>query len=132
MTQQPEPRPVDRALKVFGDARAGEGETVLLMAFNVFVLLVAYYVLKTVREPLILASGGHLLRALRGHARGRGRLRGHAPGVAGRRGLRSRQHPDRGRRRLRGRAPAARVQAADRGAGGCGVGGLILVWRIEP
>jgi AAA family ATP:ADP antiporter len=59
----PEPGPLDRALKVFGDVRAGEGATVLLMSFNVFVLLVAYYVLKTVREPLILASGGAELKS---------------------------------------------------------------------
>jgi AAA family ATP:ADP antiporter len=31
---------------------------VVLLLANLFVLLVAYYVLKTVREPLILASGG--------------------------------------------------------------------------
>jgi len=61
--QSPEPGPLDRALKVFGDVRAGEGATVLLMSFNVFVLLVAYYVLKTVREPLILASGGAELKS---------------------------------------------------------------------
>jgi len=33
------------------------------MALNVFLLLVAYYVLKTVREPLILASGGAELKS---------------------------------------------------------------------
>ena len=49
----PEPGPVDRALKVFGDVRAGEGATVLLMSFNVFVLLVAY------DKPLL----GQILRA---------------------------------------------------------------------
>ena len=43
--------------------RAGEGPIVLLMALNVFLLLVAYYVLKTVREPLILASGGAELKS---------------------------------------------------------------------
>src|SRR6185369_5320829 len=42
----PERGPLDRALKLFGDVRAGEGATVLLMSLNVFVLLVAYYVLK--------------------------------------------------------------------------------------
>jgi AAA family ATP:ADP antiporter len=55
--------PLDRALGLFGDVRAGEGKVVLLMALNVFLLLVAYYVLKTVREPLILASGGAELKS---------------------------------------------------------------------
>ena len=50
--------PFDRALKPFGDVRAGEGATALLMCLNVHLLLVAYYILKTVREPLILATGG--------------------------------------------------------------------------
>ena len=55
---EPKPGPLDRFLGLFGDVRAGEGATVLLMALNVFLLLVAYYVLKTVREPLILAAAG--------------------------------------------------------------------------
>jgi AAA family ATP:ADP antiporter len=62
----PEPgrlRPLDRLLRVFGDVRAGEGATVLLMALNVALLLVAYYVLKTVREPLILMAGGAELKS---------------------------------------------------------------------
>ena len=33
------------------------------MALNVFLLLVAYYILKTVREPLILATGGAELKS---------------------------------------------------------------------
>jgi AAA family ATP:ADP antiporter len=57
------PGPVDRALRVFGDVRAGEGGTVLLMALNVAILLVAYYILKTVREPLILLAGGAELKS---------------------------------------------------------------------
>jgi AAA family ATP:ADP antiporter len=54
---------IDRALQVFGDVRAGEGATVLLMCCNVALLLVAYYVLKTVREPLILLAGGAELKS---------------------------------------------------------------------
>jgi AAA family ATP:ADP antiporter len=57
------PGPIDRALRVFGDVRAGEGATVLLMCLNVFLLLLAYYVLKTVREPLILMAGGAELKS---------------------------------------------------------------------
>jgi AAA family ATP:ADP antiporter len=45
-------------LRPFGHVEPGESATVLLLLANVFVLLVAYYVLKTVREPLVLASGG--------------------------------------------------------------------------
>ena len=55
--------PLDRALRLFGDVRAGEGATVLLMCLNVFLLLMAYYILKTAREPLILLAGGAELKS---------------------------------------------------------------------
>lgn len=54
---------LDRALKPFGEVRPGEGATVLLMCLSVHLLLVAYYVLKTVREPLILLAGGAELKS---------------------------------------------------------------------
>lgn len=54
---------LERVLRVFGDVRAGEGPTAVLMALNIFVVLVAYYVIKTVREPLILTTGGAELKA---------------------------------------------------------------------
>ncbi|MDB4954025.1 MAG: hypothetical protein JWO36_1594 [Myxococcales bacterium] len=41
----------------------GEGITAVLLALNVFVLLTTYYVLKVVREPLILLGGGAELKA---------------------------------------------------------------------
>jgi AAA family ATP:ADP antiporter len=47
---------LDRSLRIFGDVRAGEGVNILLMFLNVYFLLMAYYILKTVREPLILAG----------------------------------------------------------------------------
>lgn len=47
-------------LRVFGQVEPNESATVLLLLTNAFVLLVAYYVLKTVREPLILESGAEL------------------------------------------------------------------------
>ena len=56
-TPQPKPSALDRALCIFGDVRAGEGLGVLLLFLNIFILLVAYYILKTVREPLVLAEG---------------------------------------------------------------------------
>ena len=45
-------------LSLFGDVRAGESGTVLLMLLNIFLILAGYYICKTVREPLILAGGG--------------------------------------------------------------------------
>lgn len=54
---------IDLALSLFADVRPGEGVTSLVLMANVLLLLVAYYVLKTVREPLILASGGAQLKA---------------------------------------------------------------------
>ena len=47
-------------LRLFGEVKPEESATVLLLLANAFVLLVAYYVLKTVREPLILESGAEL------------------------------------------------------------------------
>jgi ATP:ADP antiporter, AAA family len=55
--------PVDLFLSLFADVKPGEGVTSLILMANVLLLLVAYYVLKTVREPLILASGGAQLKA---------------------------------------------------------------------
>lgn len=48
----------DRLLLPFSDVRAGEGLTALAMLVNLFLLLAGYYVLKTLREPLILLAGG--------------------------------------------------------------------------
>ena len=63
MNGTPTTGPLDRLLGIFGDVRAGEGGTVILMSLNVFLLLVGYYVLKTVREPLILMAGGAELKS---------------------------------------------------------------------
>jgi AAA family ATP:ADP antiporter len=52
------PSVFDRMLRPFTDVRPGEGASAALMLSSLFLLLVGYYVLKTVREPLILA-GGH-------------------------------------------------------------------------
>ena len=43
---------------LFAQAHPGEATGMLLMATNIFVLLGAYYLLKTVREALILTEGG--------------------------------------------------------------------------
>jgi ATP:ADP antiporter, AAA family len=47
--------PLERALGIVTEVRAGEGGTALLLTLNVFLLLTAYYVIKPVREALILA-----------------------------------------------------------------------------
>src|SRR5882672_3271020 len=51
---------LDSLLGVFAEVRAGEGLTAVLLTFNVFLLLTCYYLLKTAREPLILASGAEV------------------------------------------------------------------------
>jgi len=55
----PEKRSVlDRFLLLFADVRAGEGLTAILLTVNLFLLLTAYLMIKTVREALILSEGG--------------------------------------------------------------------------
>lgn len=46
---------LERALGVVTEVRAGEGVTALVLTLDVFLLLTAYYVVKPVREGLILA-----------------------------------------------------------------------------
>ena len=46
-----------RALNLLTVVRPGEARTALLLAANVFLILMAYYILKTVREALILGEG---------------------------------------------------------------------------
>lgn len=47
-----------KVLRPFGAVRAEETGSASLLTFAVFLLLVAYYFLKVVREPLILEEGG--------------------------------------------------------------------------
>ena len=54
---------LDRALRLVGDVRSGEGATAFMLAVNVFLLLAAYYVIKPVRESLILTEGGAELKS---------------------------------------------------------------------
>lgn len=49
---------LEELLAHLADVRAGEGAGALLFAFNLFLLLGAYYLLKTAREALILSQGG--------------------------------------------------------------------------
>lgn len=64
---------LERVLGVFGDVRPGEGLTVVLLFANIFLILFAYYVLKTVREGLIVSGsmfglGGDELKIYTGAA----------------------------------------------------------------
>jgi AAA family ATP:ADP antiporter len=56
----PPPSLLDRLLRIFTDVEPGEAGTALLMFLNLFLLLLGYYVLRTLREPLILASGAEV------------------------------------------------------------------------
>jgi ATP:ADP antiporter, AAA family len=53
----------EKVLSLLAEVRAGEGAGVLLLGLNVFVLLGAYYLLKTVREALILSESGAEVKA---------------------------------------------------------------------
>jgi AAA family ATP:ADP antiporter len=59
MTDPEKPKgPLDRVLGLFAEVRGGEAVSALLLMFNIFLLLASYYLLKTIREPLILADPG--------------------------------------------------------------------------
>jgi AAA family ATP:ADP antiporter len=49
---------LDRALSIFSRVEAGEGVSAILLAANLFLLLGAYYILKIIRESLILSEAG--------------------------------------------------------------------------
>jgi AAA family ATP:ADP antiporter len=49
---------LDRLLGVFTEVHGGEGLTALLLMLNIFLLLAAYSMLKTIREPLVLTVPG--------------------------------------------------------------------------
>jgi AAA family ATP:ADP antiporter len=49
---------LDRLLSLATEVRAGEGLGAILLLANVFLLLASYYLLKTVREALILSESG--------------------------------------------------------------------------
>jgi ATP:ADP antiporter, AAA family len=60
---QPRKNLLERLLSVICDVCPGEGLGALILAINLFMLLGAYYLLKTVRESLILAEGGAEVKA---------------------------------------------------------------------
>jgi AAA family ATP:ADP antiporter len=55
---EPEKTPLERFLGLFTEVRSGEAATALLLAANIFLILTAYYIVKPVREALILSSSG--------------------------------------------------------------------------
>ncbi len=57
---------LERALSIFAEVRNGEGLTALLMMMNVFTLLTAYYIIKPVREALILGGAGAEIKSYAG------------------------------------------------------------------
>jgi len=63
MAQREDASWLDRGLRVFADVRNGEGFIALLLALNVFLILMAYYVLKPVREALVLGEGSAELKS---------------------------------------------------------------------
>ncbi len=59
----PRRRPLDRFLGLFAEVRAGEGPTALLLMLNVFLLLCCYYLIRPVREALVLGQEGAEVRS---------------------------------------------------------------------
>ena len=53
----------ERFLSLFTTLRAGEGSGALQLCLQAFFLMFAYYLLKVIREPLILADGSAELKA---------------------------------------------------------------------
>jgi len=52
------PSVLDRILRLFADVQPGEGVTAILLMLNIFLILASYYLLKTIREPLVLTVPG--------------------------------------------------------------------------
>lgn len=53
----------ERLLRPFAEVRAGEAWAALVLTATIFLILAAYYLLKVIREPLILLSGGAEVKA---------------------------------------------------------------------
>ena len=58
-----QPGRLDRFLRLFSEVQPGEGVTAVLLALNIFLILTAYYILKPVREALILGQGSAELKS---------------------------------------------------------------------
>ncbi len=67
-TKSPIPPPREKSafekfLSLFSDIRPGEGGTVALLVLNAFIMLGLYYILKPVREGLILSGFGAVIKS---------------------------------------------------------------------
>ena len=60
---QPRHGILEKVLSPFTVLRPGEGKDALLLTLAIFLVLTAYYILKVVREPLILSAGGAELKS---------------------------------------------------------------------
>jgi len=59
----PSPNILDRALNLFTEVRGGEGLKAIVLALNIFLLMTSYYIIKPVREALILAGEGAVAKS---------------------------------------------------------------------
>ncbi len=55
--------PLEKALSLFSTVNAGEGGTVVLLFLNAFIMMGLYYILKPVREGLILSGFGAVIKS---------------------------------------------------------------------
>lgn len=53
----------EKFLNLFTEVKTGEGMNALLLALNIFLILTSYYIIKPVREALILQGGGAELKS---------------------------------------------------------------------
>jgi ATP:ADP antiporter, AAA family len=67
-TDEPRKCLPEKVLSIFATVREGEGLTAVLLATNVFLLLTAYYIIKPVREALILGGSGAEIKSYAGAA----------------------------------------------------------------
>ena len=70
--------PLERLLGLFTEVRAVRARTALLLTLNVFLLLTAYYIIKPVREALILGRRRRRAEELRVGGPGAAAARGGA------------------------------------------------------
>jgi AAA family ATP:ADP antiporter len=54
---------LEKLLSLFSNVRAGEGGTVVLLFLNAFIMMGLYYILKPVREGLILSGFGAVIKS---------------------------------------------------------------------
>lgn len=62
----PRKGPLEKFLSLFSDVRPGEAGLCLLLALQVFLLLASYYMVKTVRESLILSENSAEIKSYAG------------------------------------------------------------------